>query len=163
MLTILLYPEKNIPSLIYGSTTKNAYVQLANILQRATKPPTTSQDTQTPIEIPQPPRAPIVSTPQVIPPPPPGFPPIPTKKLPQLGTQRTTKFSAPKTVEPTSPRPQNAVTLPRVQAPPPVKPPMIPPLPRVQKPPAKSSEKRHVIIRQLLTQDTNNNIQKPPA
>ena len=40
ILAILQEPQKSIPSLEYGSATTNAYIQLAQILKRATKQPT---------------------------------------------------------------------------------------------------------------------------
>ena len=44
LLTILQAPKKNIPTLTYGSAISNAYIHLAQILKRATQPPTTPQN-----------------------------------------------------------------------------------------------------------------------
>ena len=68
ILAILQAPEKNIPSLSYGSSVANAYVQIAQILKRATLPPTSKQTTNLHNQVAStppvtPPRVPIITPP----------------------------------------------------------------------------------------------------
>ena len=60
ILAILQSPEKNIPSLTYGSAIANAYIQVAQILKRATSQPSpnpTSTTSSPPASLPRVPEA----------------------------------------------------------------------------------------------------------
>ena len=92
LLAILQSKEKSIPSLFYGSTITNAYIQVAQILKRATlqpKPPTSSPNLASPTEPPLilpavPPKVRPnnhASVPRVETLPPPSTVPIPKSKL----------------------------------------------------------------------------------
>ena len=66
ILVILQEAQKSTPSLEYGSPTTNAYIQLAQILKRATKQPSTAREpileTTTPTHIAIPPPRVITTT-----------------------------------------------------------------------------------------------------